>query len=58
MVAEFLMGTSGLGYLFHSARTDLDMSRALGASVIAMVISVTSFLLATRAEQAIRLRWR
>src|SRR5690606_15684903 len=58
MVAEFLMGTSGLGYLFHAARTDLDMSRALGASVIAMVISVCSFVLASRAELAIRRRWR
>jgi NitT/TauT family transport system permease protein len=57
MVAEFLMGTSGLGHLFHAARTDLAMERALGASLIATVISVTGFLLASRVEQAARRGW-
>jgi ABC-type nitrate/sulfonate/bicarbonate transport system permease component len=57
MVAEFLMGTSGLGHLFHAARADLDMSRALGASTIATVISVTSFMAATRIEHVLRERW-
>ncbi|WP_154661172.1 ABC transporter permease [Microvirga lotononidis] len=57
MVAEFLMGTSGLGHLFHAARADLDMSRALGASAIATVISVMSFLAASRFEKKVRQHW-
>jgi ABC-type nitrate/sulfonate/bicarbonate transport system permease component len=57
MVAEFLMGTSGLGHLFHAARADLDMSRALGASAIATVISVVSFLAASGLEKKVRQHW-
>jgi NitT/TauT family transport system permease protein len=57
MVAEFLMGTSGLGHLFHAARTDLDMSRALGASAVATVISVVSFLAASRFEKRVLQHW-
>ncbi len=57
MVAEFLMGTSGLGHLFHAARTDLAMERALGASAIATVISVPAFLGASRIERAARAGW-
>ena len=34
MVAEFLMGTSGLANLFHAAKDELNMERA-GASAIA-----------------------
>lgn len=58
MVAEFLMGTSGLGYLFAAARSDFDMEKALGASAIATVISVTSFLLASRVENWAARNWR
>jgi NitT/TauT family transport system permease protein len=58
MVAEFLMGTSGLGHLFHAARSDLAMERALGASLIATVISVISFLAASRLEKVARDAWR
>ncbi|MBB5694093.1 ABC transporter permease [Muricoccus pecuniae] len=58
MVAEFLMGTSGLGYLFAAARSDFDMEKALAASAIATVISVTSFLLASRVENWAARNWR
>jgi NitT/TauT family transport system permease protein len=58
MVAEFLMGTSGLGYLFAEARSDFDMERALGASAIATVISVLSFFLASRFEGWAQRNWR
>ncbi len=57
MVAEFLMGTGGLGHLFHAARTDLAMDRALGASAIATVISVLGFIGASRIERAARAGW-
>lgn len=57
MVAEFLMGTGGLGHLFHAARTDLAMERALGASAVATVVSVLGFLAASRVERAAREGW-
>lgn len=57
MVAEFLMGTSGLGYLFAAARSDFDMARALGASTIATIISVAAFTAVTRLERAVRRDW-
>ena len=57
MVAEFLMGTSGLGSLFHAAKDAFNMERALGASAIATVISVIAFLGATAAERRMIERW-
>jgi ABC-type nitrate/sulfonate/bicarbonate transport system permease component len=58
MLAEFLMGTNGLGYVFRVAAASFDTQRALGASVIAMAISVASFALARYAERRISLRWQ
>lgn len=57
IVAEFLMGTGGLGYVFNVARGDLDMSHALGASAIAAVISIACFFAATALERKARERW-
>jgi len=58
IVAEFLMGTSGLGYMFGEARSSLNMVRALGASAIASAISVTAFLAASRFEKWAQVSWR
>lgn len=57
MVAEFLMGTNGLGNLFHAAKDEFNMERALGASAIATVVSVSAFLGATAAERRMIQRW-
>lgn len=57
MIAEFLMGTSGLGYLFNAAKTDFEMNRALGTSLVATVVSVTCFVAAVAAERRVRERW-
>jgi NitT/TauT family transport system permease protein len=57
IVAEFLMGTSGLGYMFNVARGDLNMSNALGASAIAAAISIFSFFVASTFERRLRDRW-
>jgi NitT/TauT family transport system permease protein len=57
MVAEFLMGTSGLGHLFRQSAADFQMARAFGTSVIATAISVTCFTAATVAERRINERW-
>ena len=57
IVAEFLMGTGGLGYVFNVARGELAMSHALGASAIAAVISIACFFGATVLERKARSRW-
>jgi ABC-type nitrate/sulfonate/bicarbonate transport system permease component len=57
-LAEFLMGSSGLGQIFHQAKDELDMARALGASAVVAVIAVAVFLLASAAEQRVRAHWR
>jgi NitT/TauT family transport system permease protein len=58
MLAEFLMGKSGLGYLFRSAAADFQTERAFGTSVIATVISVICFSSALAAEKYINDRWK
>ncbi|NDH61372.1 MAG: ABC transporter permease subunit [Alphaproteobacteria bacterium] len=57
MVAEFLMGTSGLGYLFAKTKSDFQTEQAFGASVVATVISATAFLLAGLVEKRVRARY-
>lgn len=58
LVAEFLMGTQGLGYLFVRTRSELNMARSWGAALVATVLSVVAFILAARLEQRGRERWR
>jgi NitT/TauT family transport system permease protein len=57
MVAEFLMGTSGLGYLFAKTKADFQTEQAFGASAVATVISATAFLLAGWVERRVRERY-
>lgn len=57
IVAEFLMGTSGLGYMFRQSTADFDMARAFGTSVIATIVSVIAFSTATTAEKKINEKW-
>jgi len=57
MVAEFLMGTGGLGNLFAVSHTDFKMSRAFGASLVAMVLSTVVYAATARAERRVRERW-
>jgi NitT/TauT family transport system permease protein len=57
MVAEFLMGTSGLGYLFAKTKSDFQTEQAFGASAVATIISATAFLLAGWAERRVRERY-
>ncbi|MEQ8376531.1 MAG: ABC transporter permease subunit [Roseibium aggregatum] len=58
IVAEFLMGTSGLGYMFAEARSSLNMVTALGASAVAAAISVAAFLAASAIERWAQTSWR
>jgi ABC-type nitrate/sulfonate/bicarbonate transport system permease component len=54
MVAEYLMGTAGLGYLFAQTKSDFNMERAFGATLLATIVSVAFFLAALAAERAIK----
>lgn len=58
MTAEYLMGTGGLGALFHATALSFHTERAFGCSLVAMTISIGCFALASRAEQAVLRRWR
>ncbi|EJJ29828.1 ABC transporter permease [Rhizobium sp. CF142] len=58
MVAEFLMGTSGLGHMFRTAATDFQTERAFGTSLVATVISVICFTGSTVAERRVNEKWR
>jgi NitT/TauT family transport system permease protein len=57
MIAEFLMGTSGLGYLFAVTKQEFLTERAFGTSVIATVISVIAFLATSYLERRVRVRF-
>ncbi len=58
MVAEFLMGTAGLGNMFRAAATDFQTDRAFGASVVATIISAICFTASTVAERRVCEKWR
>lgn len=57
MLAEYMMGTSGLGYLFRASAEDFGTERALGTSVVATMVSVLLFSAALAAERAVARRW-
>lgn len=57
IIAEFLMGTSGLGKVFQRATSNLDMLTAWSAAVMATIISVAFFAAARRVERAVNRRW-
>jgi NitT/TauT family transport system permease protein len=50
IVAEYLMGTSGLGRLFAVAQSTFDTERAWAACVVATAVSVAAFLATRRLE--------
>lgn len=52
LVAEYLMGTSGLGRLFATSESRFDTAAAWTACLVATVISVTAFLAGRRLEGA------
>jgi ABC-type nitrate/sulfonate/bicarbonate transport system permease component len=57
LVAEWLVGTSGLGQLFRESRALLQLPRAWGAIAVGVVVSVIAYLAAYRAELWGRERW-
>lgn len=57
MLAEFLMGTSGLGYMFIDAKASFDMDRVLGTSLVATLASIISFMVAASLERSVKERF-
>ena len=57
MIAEFLMGTHGLGYLFAVTKQEFLTERAFGTSLVATVISVIAFLASSHLEKFIKKRF-
>lgn len=57
LLAEYLIGGSGLGYLFRAAGETFDTERALGTSVVATIVSLLLFGAALSAEASVRRRW-
>ena len=57
MIAEFIMGTNGLGYLFAVTKQEFLTERAFGTSVIATVISVIAFLASSHFEILVKRRY-
>merc|ERR1711969_503419 len=47
LLAEFVVGSSGLGQLFVVSRVSYDMSRSWGAAIVATVLSLAFFGLAS-----------
>ncbi|WP_273687576.1 ABC transporter permease [Ketogulonicigenium vulgare] len=57
ILAEYLMGRSGLGYVFAQATSRFAMERAFGVSLVVTLTAVLCFFLAHRAERAVKARW-
>lgn len=57
LIAEFLMGTQGLGHVFQDTAGDLDMLTAWSAAVVATILSVAFFVFAKRVERTGNERW-
>lgn len=57
ILAELLMGTSGLGYMFREAAGRFATERAFGTSLIATITAVIVFGLVMTAERRVHARW-
>jgi NitT/TauT family transport system permease protein len=57
MVGEFLMGATGLGHMFVVTHQDLQMDRAIGAALLAALLSTLCYGLTSLAEKRVRSNW-
>lgn len=57
ILAEFLIGNSGLGYMFKDAVARFAMERAFGTSLVVTLISIILFFAIQNAQHAIKARW-
>jgi NitT/TauT family transport system permease protein len=56
-VAEWLVGSAGLGRLFRESSVLFKLEEAWGAIVIAIIVSVGAYLMAETLERRARGRW-
>jgi len=57
LVAEYLMGTAGLGRLFATSESRFDTAAAWAACLVATTVSVAAFLGSRRLERRVRDRF-
>ncbi len=57
LVAEFLMGTGGLGFLIATSAPKMDLRTGWGAAILAMLVSVGMFAAISALEGKWRERW-
>lgn len=53
LLAEYLVGTGGLGHLFSTSRSYFDVERAWGTALLATVVSVLTFVVARGVERRV-----
>jgi len=57
LLAEYLVGSGGLGHLFSTARSYMELDRAWGTALLATVVSVLAFVLARGVERRVTARF-
>lgn len=57
LLAEYLVGSGGLGHLFSTARSYMELDRAWGTALLATVVSILTFVLARGVERRITARF-
>ena len=58
LVAEFLIGSDGLGYIMIRARSDMQMDKSWAAALLASALSVIFFIISSRLDTKYRKNWQ
>jgi NitT/TauT family transport system permease protein len=58
LVAEFLIGTNGLGYVMIRARSDMEMDKSWAAALLASALSVLFFVIFSYLDKKHRKNWQ
>jgi len=58
LVAEFLIGTDGLGYAMIRARSDMEMDKSWAAALLASALSVLFFVIFSWLDKRLRKNWQ
>ena len=58
LVAEFLIGSDGLGYVMIRARSDMQMDKSWAAALLASALSVIFFVVFSQLDKRYRKTWQ
>jgi NitT/TauT family transport system permease protein len=58
LLAEFLMGRSGLGYLLRQSSATFSTDRAFGVIIISTIVSIACFTSAIAIQNSVDKRWK